>query len=288
MDASSRGQTEDDDDEGNGGTEGDTGGSSVEPAYAPCFVGSDAECRQRKLRALLRRGRSDVPDRHGLSRDQAVPRDRLREQHGWRLRVPVLVARVSGSSLDLAAVPDDTKALARRESAAVTKSLRLALPVAEALERFRREVDLPILDEAQAKLPPSGVAYAELRPDGFVLRWPVRLRNRTGVGPRVVGTLVPTDTGCELALRLERFAPTPSQRTLIGGLGVVIGVGLLGLLVAGSYGLAAFALLVIAARLGFDLRRRRRAELDLLAHAQRVFGPIALPDRDRDPFRLPP
>ena len=180
---------------------------------------------------------------------------------------------------------DDTKALAWRERSAVTRTLRLELSVAEALERFRREIDLPLLDEAQAKLPPSGVAYAELRPDAFVLRWPLHRRSRISVGPCVVGTLVPNGTGSELALRLERFAPTPSQRALLFGVGVPIAFGLLGMIVAGSYGLAAVALLVVAVYFASEARRRQRAELDLLAHAERVFGPIALPDGDRDPFR---
>ena len=167
-----------------------------------------------------------------------------------------------------------TRALARR-----SLTVELAIPIDEALTRFRAEVGVPILSAEHARLPPSGVAYAELTEGGFVLRHPGPPRRGAGrgfedIGPSVEGRLVPSADGARLELRSSLMSLTPSQKSVLSVVAaIVVGCGI-GMISAGAPGWLFVTLAILGFALGRGYRDRRRRELDLLARVQRVFGPV--------------
>ncbi|MEM6991067.1 MAG: hypothetical protein AAF721_11230 [Myxococcota bacterium] len=170
-----------------------------------------------------------------------------------------------------------------------SRSLRLNLLPGPALARFRDEVGVPILDRAHADLPPSGIAFAELREDGFTLSHPLpSRRHRAGddIGPRVVGTLVPDGDGTRLELQSTSFGPTRSQYATLVGIAVLLAGPLVALVSAGSGGLAILAGIVIAGHYVRGWRLRRQLHLDLLARVQRVFGPVTASEIAEAPYRM--
>lgn len=180
------------------------------------------------------------------------------------------------------------------------RSYELGLTPAAALGLLRSSSGYRVVSAEQAEQAQGTEPFIVVGDDGFTIYKPWRSPNGmlegalTGdiaVGPAVVGQLEPTPRGARLELRVKPYAPPPGEQTSLrlglGGLAFfVLSPLLLGGLSPITFGLSALMLAFSLAGLVSYQRLQRAQDIrDLLAIAERTFGPRELPAAEDAPHR---
>lgn len=197
-----------------------------------------------------------------------------------------------------------SQSLQRQEAAPLERTGQRLYELGEwpsqALDRLQHEVGLPVLTEARARQSVPRGAFMVLSEDSFAIYKPwasMRELGREGtlsgditLGPAVEGRVVASGSGSRVKLRIRRYAVPPSHRTRFGmAAGVFAAFVVLPLILGGlqpvALGLSLLSLFGGGAAL---LHRRSEREQDvreLLAHVERVLGPVEVGRLDDAPHR---
>ena len=192
----------------------------------------------------------------------------------------------------------DPHALVTTTQSGQGRSIELALGPKQAMDRLRETIRVPVFDLNQARAYRGTSPFAMVEGDGFTIYAPWLTVRTAGldagdlaIGPAVTGKVVASDRGSRVEVRVVPYAPSPSQRARVHG----VGLGLVGLAIAIvalapahpiAWILAGLILGSVGVSLLFRERRRRQNDIrELLALVEGVYGPLELPAGDDSPHR---